>query len=69
MVQRFAVNVKYKVPNWYFSSISGRVSPIYWGFIATCQVVCLHMVQSSSSKTEIFQKTREKNVAWGRTKM
>ena len=52
-----------------YSFFAGWISPIYWSTVATCQVICVHMVQLTSSQTKILQKTREKDVTRGRTKM
>ena len=53
----------------FYYFISGWISSLYWGFTTTCEIFCLHMVQLTSRKTEIFQKTRKKNVVRGRKKM
>ena len=43
--------------------ISGWVPSLYWGPTSTREILCVYLVQSPSGKTEIFQETREENVA------
>ena len=52
----------YKTNNF---NIPGRVSPLHRSSPASRQDLCLHLVQPSSSKTKIFQETREEDELGG----
>lgn len=41
----------------FFLSFAGRIPSFHRSFIATRQVICLRLVQSSSGQTEILQET------------
>ena len=59
--------------NWWKKNIllffSGWIPSFYWSLVASCEGLCVHMVQPSGGETQIFQKTREENVVGRRTKM